>query len=504
MKGLPLSHPPSHDYRTEVSSAASFRRSLFVLFSICLVSACFGPISSPASSLDLIRVDTLSELWKEVLWRVRPLPKDPMERALRLMERSKVIDGHVDLPILGRWYFANQINDPDFDLRKETKGQVDIPRLREGKVGGFFWSVFVPCPEDDGYPSENDGNFTSPSFRVRDTIEQIDTARLLIDKYSDVFDLSETANDWRRAMKKGKIGGMLGVEGGHQLGSSLSTLRAYHALGVRYVTLTHSCNSPLADSSYFLPDRIPIRWNGVSPFGYAAIAEMNRLGIMVDVSHTHPKSASDALSASKAPVIFSHSNARGVHPVVRNVPDSILRRIGNLDPRRRGSYNLSEDGEQGQGWGATTGEDELDIPGGDAIVMLNFSPGFVSEFDDGSNGGGKRADVKAMADHADYIGKLAGRDKVGLGSDFDGITAVPEGLEDVSKYPNLVAELISRGWSDKEILGFTSGNIIRILEKVEAVSRSLKHAKPRTDVFEGRTDLVKHDSPPGLLAKEDL
>ncbi|GAA5898726.1 hypothetical protein JCM6882_000908 [Rhodosporidiobolus microsporus] len=499
MKGLPLSHPPHPSYTAPPPPGATLHRALFALLSLCFISAAFfAPGTSPALG---VSAESLAEAWEEVLWRSRPLPKDPGERAIKLMERAKVIDGHIDLPILARWYYANQVNDPELDLRKEAKGQVDIPRLRKGKVGGFFWSVYVSCPQEAGFPADDEANFTTPTFRVRDTIEQIDTARLLIDKYSDVFELTETASDWRKAMKKGKIGGMLGVEGGHQLGSSLSSLRAYYALGVRYVTLTHACNSPYADSCGMQGQDFPVRWNGLSPFGHAAVAEMNRLGMMVDVSHTHPKSASDALTASKAPVIFSHSNARGVHDVVRNVPDSILRRIGNLDPSRKGSYNLSEDGEKGQGWGAEMGEDERDIPGGDAIVMLNFNPGFVSEFEDGS-GRGRRADVSAMADHADYIGKLAGREHVGIGSDFDGIGSVPEGLEDVSTYPNLIAELIKRGWSDKEILGLTSGNILRILDKVEAVSRSLKHVQPRTDVFEGRTDLVKHDAPPGLASRE--
>ncbi|BGP12612.1 hypothetical protein JCM10213_008748 [Rhodosporidiobolus nylandii] len=485
MKGLSVSSSPPGNTYTPSTRRPLARLSLVALLALCFLSLS-APAFSPSSSL---AGEGLGDAWSELKWLLWPLPKDPHERALRLLERGKVIDGHIDLPILARWYYANQVNDPDFDLRKEgAKGEVDIPRLRKGKVGGFFWSVFVPCPEDAGYPSENESNFTTSTWRVRDTLEQIDTARLLMDKYSDVFEFTPTAKDWRRAMKKGKIGGMLGVEGGHQLGTSLSTLRAYYALGARYVTLTHTCNSPYADSCGIQgKDAVPVRWDGLSPFGHKAVAEMNRLGMIVDVSHTHPKTASDALSVSEAPVIFSHSNARGVHDVLRNVPDSILRRIGNLDTSRRGSFNLSEDGEQGKGWGAETGEVDKEVSGGDAIIMLNFSPPFITE---------GKADVKAMADHADYIGKLAGRQHVGIGSDFDGIESTPEGLEDVSAYPNLVAELIKRGWSDAEILGLTSGNILRVIEKVEAVSRKLKHVKPYTDVFEGRMDLVKHAEPP--------
>lgn len=281
-----------------------------------------------------------------------------------------------------------------------------------------------------GFPVDSDSNFTSPSFRVRDTLEQIDTARLIIDKYSPDLEFTPTASAWRRAIKRGKVGGMLGVEGGHQLGASLSTLRAYHALGVRYVTLTHTCHSALADSCGSSEAPLSTRWDGLSTFGRAFVREANRLGVAIDVSHTHPKTASDVLSLSAAPPIFSHSNARGVHNVVRNVPDAILRRIGSMDPARRGKFNLSEDGERGEGWGADTGEADKVVPAGDAIVMLNFSPGFVSEYPGGE---GRRADVQAMADHADYIGRLAGREHVGIGSDFDGIEAVPEGLEDVAR-----------------------------------------------------------------------
>lgn len=266
-------------------------------------------------------------------------------------------------------------------------------------------------------------------------------------------------------MKRGKFGGMLGVEGGHQIGSSLSSIRTYFDLGVRYMTLTHTCHSPLADSCGYVehpsPDDLdaanaPLkpRWNGLSHFGRTAIREMNRLGMMVDVSHTSPKTASDALSHSLAPVIFSHSNARGVHSHSRNIPDAILRRIGSLNPSRRGKFNLSSDGEEGRGWGADSGEVDKPVLGGDVLIMLNFSPTFVSEWSDGS---GLRSNVSLVADHADYIGRLAGREHVGIGSDFDGIDAVPEGLEDVSKYPNLVTELLRRGWSDKEVMGLTSG-----------------------------------------------
>ena len=207
---------------------------------------------------------------------------------------------------------------------------------------------------------------------------------------------------------------------------------------------------------------------------------------MVDISHTHPKTASDVLTHSLAPPIFSHSNARGIHQVVRNIPDSILRRIGRLSSPHR-SHNLTEDGEGGLGWGNDTKEVERRIPAGDTIIMLNFLPDFVSEYPDGS---GIPASYREVAEHADYIGRLAGREHVGLGSDFDGIDHGPVGLEDVSKYHNLIEELIKRGWSDGEIKGLNGGNLLRILERVERVQKGLRGVEVDTTIFEGREDMV--------------
>ncbi|KAI5481439.1 glycerone kinase [Pseudohyphozyma bogoriensis] len=458
------------------------------------------------TEMDVSAISTASFDW--VRDTLVPLPSAPYERAVALLKRHPLIDGHIDLPILARAFYLNLL--PDIDLDKQTKGHVDVPRLREGGVGGFFWSAYVPCPEDAGYEKDNDGNFTTPTWRTRDTLEQIDVARLLIEKHSDTFDLVSSASEWKKSMKKGKIAGMIGVEGAHQLGSSLASIRTYFALGVRYITLSHTCHNALADSCGMQGVPIAPRWGGLSPFGRVAIEEMNRLGMVsreplfrtpyslshsipflkiVDISHTHPATASQALSLSLAPPIFSHSNARGLHPVVRNVPDTILRRIGAIN-KSRAPYDPEEDGEGGKGWGSDTDEATKEIPSGDTIIMLNFAPQFISEWDDGT---GLRANISLLADHADYIGKLAGREHVGIGSDYDGIGSTPEGLEDVSKYPGLVAELIARGWTDAEISGLVSGNILRILEKVEAVAHKQRHEAPKTVNFEGRDDLVKRE-----------
>ncbi|KAJ7124986.1 membrane dipeptidase-domain-containing protein [Mycena epipterygia] len=382
------------------------------------------------------------------------LPKDPMRAALLILDNSPVI---VHLPILLRFGFANNVS--AVDLTKEFAGHVDIPRLREGKVGGFFWSVYVNCAD----PAQEGEDFLTSTWRVRDTLEQIDVARLTIDKYPDVFQLALGSEDIKDAIGKGKIASMLGVEGGHQLGNSLAVLRQYHALGVRYVTLTHSCHNAFADSCGMAPGMIPLH-GGLSPLGLRLLDEMNRLGVLVDLSHTSDATARQALKYSKAPVIWSHSSARAVHDVPRNVPDDILALVG-------------------------TGEGQTD-----AVVMVNFAPFFVA--DPGN------ATVYTVADHVEHIAKVAGKKQiasfsVGLGSDYDGIDSTPIGLEDVSKYPALFAELYTRGWNKYELAGLAGANLLRVFEGTEKVSNELKAANtpPAFDLYHKRTDLPRADFP---------
>ncbi|KAJ6602203.1 renal dipeptidase family [Mycena sp. CBHHK59/15] len=389
-----------------------------------------------------------------------------MRAALRILENSPVIDGHIDLPILLRFAFANNVS--AVDLSKEFVGHVDIPRLREGKVGGFFWSVYVGCAK----PEQEGEDFLTSTWRVRDTLEQIDVARLTIDKYPEasfrfrssilnvpglvtatqVFRLALGSEGIKDAIGKGKIASLLGVEGGHQLGNSLAVLRQYHALGVRYVTLTHTCHNAFADSCGMMPGMIPLH-GGLSTLGYTLIDEMNRLGVLVDLSHTSDDTAKQALQHSKAPVIWSHSSARAVHDVPRNVPDDVLKLIG-------------------------TGEGQTD-----AVVMVNFAPFFVA--DPGN------ATVYTVADHVEHIASVAGKKHVGLGSDYDGIDSTPVGLENVSKYPALFAELYKRGWNKYELSGLAGGNLLRVFKGAEKVSNGLKAAgtPPAFDIYDKRTDL---------------
>ncbi|KZT08456.1 uncharacterized protein LAESUDRAFT_649280 [Laetiporus sulphureus 93-53] len=389
-----------------------------------------------------------------LLWdKIGSLPKDPDHAAHRLLESAPVIDGHIDLPEFARSVYGNNIS--AFDLHQPTLGHVDIPRLREGQVGGFFWSVYAACPAHAGLDDGED--FLNATWRVRDTLEQIDVAKLLINRYSDTFELSLTSIDVKNAIRRGKIAGMLGVEGAHQLGNSLAVLRQYYELGVRYVTLTHMCNNAFADSGGYLQSLEP-KWGGLSPLGYALVEEMNRLGMLVDLSHTSDDTARQALKHTKAPVIWSHSSSRAVYDVARNVPDDVLEMIG-----------MSEDKV-------------------DAVVMVNFAPQFVAK--DGE------ADVGAVADHVEHIANISGKAHVGLGSDYDGISTVPVGLEDVSKYPALVAELYRRGWNRFDLAGLTGQNLLRVMANVERVAADLQAdgAQPSMEIYEKRTDLPRHPS----------
>ncbi|TFK44479.1 membrane dipeptidase-domain-containing protein [Crucibulum laeve] len=385
------------------------------------------------------------------------LPRDPMLAALTILDNAPVISRLriilVDLPILTRAYYANNVS--KIDLLSRMPGHVDIPRLRQGKVGGFFWSTYVSCPN----PELEGPDFLNSTWRVRDTLEQIDVSKLMIAKYPDTFQFALTSDDIKSSIAGGKIASLLGVEGGHQLGNSIAVLRQYYDLGVRYVTLTHTCHNAFADSCGYLPGIIPLH-GGLSPLGRSLIEEMNRIGVLIDLSHTSDATAKQALNHSKAPVIWSHSSARAIHDVPRNVPDDVLQLIGTNKSQR------------------------------DAVVMVNFAPFFVA-----SPG---NATVDAVADHVEHIGKVAGKKHVGLGSDFDGIGDVPVGLEDVSKYPSLIAELYRRGWSKYDLAGLTGGNLLRILSGAEKTAKDLQAAgtQPIFDLYDKRPDLP--------MSREDL
>ncbi|KAG6334054.1 hypothetical protein ID866_5042 [Astraeus odoratus] len=379
------------------------------------------------------------------------LPKDPDLAAQKLLAMAPVIKRFVthiysDLPVVARYGWRNNVSDIPLDGKMPM--HVDIPRLREGKVGGFFWSVYVGCAER----SAEGKDFTHATWRVRDTLEQIDVAKGLIAKYPETFQYVVSSAGVKESIAQGKIASLLGVEGGHQLGNSIAVLRQYYELGVRYVTLTHTCHNAFADSCGYLVTIPPLHY-GLSSLGFRLIEEMNRIGMLIDLSHTSDLTATQAIMHSKAPVIWSHSAARAVHDVARNVPDEVLGMIG------------TDEGQK------------------DGVIMVSFTPDFIAPEGE--------ADVQRVADHVEHIAKVIGKKHVGIGSDYDGIPSTPRGLEDVSKYPNLIAELLRRGWDKYELAGLTGGNFLRVFAAVEEVARSLQEVgtPPAYDVYEKREDM---------------
>ena len=373
-------------------------------------------------------------------------------RARRILKTTPLIDGHNDLPWRIREDTIARGSVDAYDLRTHRPGQTDLERLRKGMVGAQFWSVYTPGEyRDSGY--------------ARVQLEQIDIARRVIEKYPDRLALALSAADIRREFKQGKLASLLGLEGGHAIEHSLGALRAYYDLGVRYMTLTHNVTLDWADAALD-----SARHNGLTPFGDSVVREMNRLGMLVDLSHVSAATMSAALNVTQAPVIFSHSAARGLVDVPRNVPDSILRRV-----TRNGG-----------------------------IVMVPFVTGFVSPavflYDEsrpsmrdlrqkyGSDTAAitravnewrkthpePRATLSQVADHIEYVRKVAGIDHVGIGGDFDGITEVVQGLEDVSTYPALFAELARRGWSDGDLRKLAGENFLRVFAEAEAVAKRMR------------------------------
>jgi len=374
-----------------------------------------------------------------------------VERARRVLRDAPVFDGHNDYP----WQVRERAKgDLDaLDLRQPQPDlMTDFARFEAGGVGAQFWSVYVPSPEPG----------TPPSQSVTEVLEQIDIVHRMVARYPNHLALALSADDVERARRDRKIASLIGMEGGHAINSSLGALRMFYRLGARYMTLTHSRNVPWADSATDTAEH-----DGLTPFGEDVIREMNRLGMLVDLSHTSPATMADVLAVTRAPVIFSHSSARAITNVPRNVPDDILKRL----------------------------------PANGGVVMVTFVPGFVSQevADHGARESAERQRLEAqygqdaaaveralgawrqanpaprasmlqVADHIDHIKQVAGIDHIGLGSDFDGISSVVVGLEDVSTYPLLLGELISRGYSDEDIRKIAYRNVLRVLRRTEAVA----------------------------------
>jgi membrane dipeptidase len=378
---------------------------------------------------------------------------DLLGRARAILKASPLIDGHNDYP------WALREHDPARDLAKldirepQPAIMTDIPRLKAGGVGGQFWSVYVPVD-------------LQGQAAVTATMEEIDTVHRMMRKYPDTFELALTADDIERIFKQGKIASLIGMEGGHSIDNSLADLRMFYRLGARYLTLTHASNTPWADSATDTP-----KFGGLAPFGEEVVKEMNWLGMLVDLSHVSPDTMEDALHVTAAPVIFSHSDARALNDHPRNVPDNVLQML----PKNGGvvmvTFVPSFISPEVNAWSKlqTAEQDRLkalhpDDPaavkaGVDAWTAANPAP---------------TATISEVANHIDHIRKVAGIDHIGLGSDFDGITQKVQDLDDVSKYPNLIAELLRRGYSDGDIKKIAGQNLLRVFREVEKVSKRLQ------------------------------
>jgi membrane dipeptidase len=342
-----------------------------------------------------------------------------------------------------------------YDLRQKTPGDTDIPRLRQGGVGGQFWSVYIPAEDKTGY--------------ARTQLEQIELALRMIGKYPQDLGLALSADDVEREWKKGRIASLLGMEGGHAIENSLGALRGFYDLGARYMTLTHTMTLDWADAA-----GDPPKHGGLTPFGEEVVREMNRLGMLVDLSHVTPETMDDALRVSEAPVIFSHSSARALCDVPRNVPDDILARVGKNGGVVMVTFVAAfVSGELGKVAGPAMAEYKQRTANvTDAAERRKIFRDIFSKLTL------PKVTIAQVADHVEHVRKVAGVDSVGLGGDYDGNDTWPVGLEDVSKYPNLFAELVRRGWSDEDLKKLASGNILRAMRQAEAVSKRLQASRP--------------------------
>jgi membrane dipeptidase len=377
---------------------------------------------------------------------------DHLARARALLAAHPIVDGHNDLPWGLRQHVRYDLSRLDIAGDTSATLHTDIPRLRAGGVGAQFWSVFVRC------------NLAGDEA-VSATLEQVDCVRQLTERYPADLRLARTADDMELARAEDRIASLMGAEGGHSINSSLATLRALQALGVRYLTLTHNDNVPWADSATDEP-----KANGLTRFGEEVVGEMNRCGMLVDLSHVSADTMRDAIRVTETPVIFSHSSARAVCDHPRNIPDDVL---------------------------------EL-LPGNGGVAMATFVPAFIlpeavewaRSADANMRAHGHPPDstpeamkvqrafqaehprpvatVATVADHLDHMREVAGIDHVGIGGDFDGTASTTAGLDDVSGYPNLIAELLRRGWSEADLAKLTWQNAVRVLRDAEAVSRDLR------------------------------
>ena len=385
-------------------------------------------------------------------------------RVEKVLKGTPLIDGHNDLAEQVRGRFGGKLD--RVDLRADTSKiladgvpmMTDIPRLKAGHVGGQFWSVFIPS------------SFDGP-IAIQATLEQMDIVKGLTVRYPDVFEMAYNADDVVRIHKAGKVASMIGIEGGHQINDSLPALRQMYAAGARYMTLSHSLNNRWADSATANPIH-----NGLTPFGKAVVGEMNRLGMLVDLSHVSEKTMRDALAVAQAPVIFSHSSSRAVDDHVRNVSDDVLALVAKNHgvvmanfavayvSHDRAVWDADRSAERGRAHPPPVGGRYNGQPPKPAAALAAWDKANPAPV----------VTLAMVADHIEHIAKVCGHDCVGIGSDFDGISDTPQGLDGVDKYPALLAELARRGWSDEDLAKLAGGNVLRVMREAEAVAKRLQ------------------------------
>jgi membrane dipeptidase len=381
----------------------------------------------------------------------------------RILKEVPLIDGHNDLPWQYRERAKNQL--ARLDIRQdqsklENPLHTDIARLRQGRVGGQFWSVYVPAS-------------LKGADAVQATLEQIDVVHRLDALYPETFALALTADDVTRIHKSGKIASLIGMEGGHSINNSLGVLRQLYDAGARYMTLTHSANNDWADSATDDPVH-----NGLTPFGKAVVGEMNRLGMLVDLSHVAPKTMHDALDISAAPVIFSHSSARAVAGHSRNVPDDVLKRLARNGGVVMITFVPSFVSEKLRGFQSLREAEEARLKSLFRGEPQNVKSGLATW--DAANAR-PVATLGDVADHVEYVIRVAGPDHVGIGGDFDGIETTPTDLTSVADYPKLFAELLRRGHSEESLKKLAGLNVLRVMKQAETVSAKLRKERPAAD-----------------------
>jgi membrane dipeptidase len=390
----------------------------------------------------------------------QPIDPKVKSRIDRILKATPLIDGHNDLPWEVRDNHGNSVaglaNGTD---KLDPPLMTDMARLHEGRVGAQFWSVYIP--------SEVTGDAA-----IRETLEQIDVVKRLVGAYPGDLALALTADDIVRIHKSGRVASLIGVEGGHQIGGSLAALRQFYDLGARYMTLTHFKNNEFADSATDDP-----KYHGINDFGRAVIHEMNRIGMLVDLAHVSPETMRAALQVTRAPVLFTHSDARALADHPRNVPDDVLKLLpanggvvmvnfylGHLSPEFI-QWSADKSAEDARLKSLYTGQPERRDAGMKAWLAAHPEP---------------RAGVGLIADHIEHVAKVAGYDHVGIGGDLDGIgyDEAPAGMNSVAGYPLLFAELIRRGWSDANLAKLAGGNVLRVMRRAEAVAASMKDEPP--------------------------